>query len=92
MNINDPKQEWKFWLEAAKQNEHAKWLVERYQKRPEIELYDIENDPWELNNIASDSQNASIIKTMKEQLEIWMAEQQDEGLSVDREFEQNTKL
>lgn len=92
MNLNDPKQEWKFWIEASKQDERSKWLVERYQKRPPIELYNIKEDPWELNNIASDPQNAFIIENMKKQLKKWMAEQQDNGLSVDAEFKQNTYL
>jgi arylsulfatase A-like enzyme len=41
------------------------------------ELYDLENDPWELRNIAQDPRNAEVIAEMKALLLSWMAETED---------------
>lgn len=39
----------------------------------EVELYDIVNDPHELNNLAADAQSQAIRAKLLEQLEGWMA-------------------
>ena len=41
------------------------------------ELYDLENDPWELRNVAQDPKNAEVIVEMKALLLSWMAETED---------------
>lgn len=41
------------------------------------ELYDLENDPWELRNIAHDPKNAEVVAEMKALLLSWMAETED---------------
>jgi len=41
------------------------------------ELYDLENDPWELRNVAQDPKNAEVIAEMKALLLSWMAETED---------------
>lgn len=64
---------------AAKGDQRAAYLVNRYKNRPAIELYNIVNDPSELNNIAGEKENVEIILTLREKLDDWMKEQGDEG-------------
>ena len=41
---------------------------------PEDELYDLENDPWELYNVAHDPANVEIVSEMRRLLAKWMIE------------------
>ena len=86
MNLKNEQSVWASWMESAMQNEQAKTLVNRYVTRPAIEFYNIANDPWELTNLADDTQYASIIKEMKSELEKWMKEQGDTGGKMDVPF------
>ena len=82
----DPENEWQVWtswLESAKTNDKAKFLTEHFVKRPEIEFYDLENDPWELENIANHPEHKGRIAAMKAELERWMDEQGDKGCKLD---------
>lgn len=69
----------KSWIAKASDDTFARHLVERYQHRPEDELYDIVNDPFEMNNLAYDPQHAKIKKALKKKLLKWMEEQGDKG-------------
>lgn len=52
--------------------------VEQYMAvRPRFELYDLEADPWEQNNLASDPQKAVIQNGLHERLITWMRETGD---------------
>jgi len=84
MKEGDQTQVWGFWLESAKTDEFAKFLTERYVRRPEFEFYDLKEDPWELNNIANQPENAGRIATMKTELKRWMDEQGDTGALLDK--------
>lgn len=90
MNLSNPAQVWKYWVESAKTNDQAKFLVDRFEKRPAIEFYDLQEDPWELNNIANAPQYAKKIKSMKTELEKWMKKQGDKGISMDVKKQENT--
>lgn len=37
---------WQSWIVSARTDPYAKWLVDRFVKRPAIEFYDHETDPW----------------------------------------------
>lgn len=54
-----------------------------YQYRPEEELYDLQNDPWELNNLAGDEDRTAIKAEMKKALLDWMAQQGDKGIETE---------
>jgi N-sulfoglucosamine sulfohydrolase len=47
--------------------------------RPVEELYDIANDPWETNNLASDPAHAQTLQTLRGKLESWITETADQG-------------
>ncbi len=59
------------WQYALKQGEGARYgvrTVADYVQRPEFELYDMTNDPWESKNLAADSAFASVLKQLKARL------------------------
>ncbi len=45
------------------------WTVGRYIQRPEFELFDLEQDPYEANNLAEDPEYAEVREAMIEQLQ-----------------------
>lgn len=53
--------------------------------RPAEELYDLENDPWEIHNLASDPAHAIELKQMHDRLELWMKETNDHGRTPEPE-------
>ncbi|MCA9053131.1 MAG: sulfatase [Planctomycetaceae bacterium] len=44
---------------------------------PEYELYDLQNDPWEFHNLASDSAHADTLKRMQSALLEWQSDTND---------------
>lgn len=81
--MKDKDRMWTSWLETVKTDEHARWLMDKYRNRPRLEFYDLEKDPWELNNLASQPRYAKRIRTMQNELERWMKEQGDRGAEMD---------
>jgi uncharacterized sulfatase len=86
MNMNNPVGVWRVWNETAKTNLHAQAMIERYVHRPAVEFYDLQTDPWELNNLASDRKYAKRMAKMEKVLKTWMLQQGDTGVSMDVEF------
>lgn len=74
---------WKSWLEKAKTDPKAANLVKAYQHRPAEEFYDILEDPYELNNLASNPANRSLMDSLRKRLEAWMAQQVDRGMETE---------
>lgn len=56
------------------------WLF----KRPAVELYDLETDPYELKNRADDPALAETRRRLELALDAWMAQQGDKGLATER--------
>jgi N-sulfoglucosamine sulfohydrolase len=54
----------------------ARWFA---SDKPKEELYDTQNDPWEFNNLASDSKYASKLSELRKAHEDWIAEFGDMG-------------
>ncbi len=73
------------WKEVAETDKKAQVLVDRIIKHPEFELYDLKNDPYELNNIALSPENNKILESLKQELFLWLKEQRDTGLGLDHE-------
>lgn len=75
---------YKSWVADKPDSETAAFLVDRYTDRPEFELYDIEKDPYELNNLAYKEEFETIRNNMKRKIDEWMIQQNDEGKSIDQ--------
>ena len=83
---------YKSWIDKAATDSLAKHLVFKFAHRPAEELYDVVNDPLEMNNIANDSRLASVKKDLKERLVKWMEQQGDKGQQTEMEaLEHQTK-
>ena len=71
-----------FWKELGKMNEKGE-LGEPFSKiyfppaRPMFELYDLKNDPNELNNLIDTKENAAVEIELKMQMQEWMAQNRD---------------
>ncbi|MEM7656763.1 MAG: sulfatase-like hydrolase/transferase [Bacteroidota bacterium] len=57
-----------------------------WQTKPAEELYDLENDPWELNNLADDPAYADKKDLLRTQLHQWMLSTHDLGLLPEAEY------
>ncbi len=68
---------WPTWVEKGKSDAFAKETVHRYQWRPAEELYDVINDPFELNNLADQKNLRGIKNDLRLRLLRWMDEQGD---------------
>ena len=75
---------WKSWVAKAETDAHAAWAVNRFQHRPAIEFYDLEEDLFELRNLADEPDYAHEIKAMRDKLDAWMKSQGDTGVATDR--------
>ncbi|MES2597990.1 MAG: sulfatase [Verrucomicrobiota bacterium] len=60
------------WEERAKTDENAAKIVNRYRQRPAEELYDLDVDPFELNNLAGEAAQAGQLQSMRQSLDDWM--------------------
>ncbi|TDQ07499.1 sulfatase family protein [Pedobacter metabolipauper] len=56
-----------------------------YEKRPQEELYNVIQDPYNLNNLANDVQYSSIKKELQEKLKDFMIQQGDKGIQTEME-------
>jgi uncharacterized sulfatase len=77
---------YKSWIQKGKNGDaFAKEQTERYVKRPEWELYNLNSDPHELKNIAENKENKEILSKLKTELEKWMKQQGDLGNKTELE-------
>ncbi len=75
---------WEAWERAATNDVDAAFWKERFVKRPAVEFYDLEKDPWERNNLAGKKKYAKKIAEMRKELEIWMDSQGDLGAEIEK--------
>ncbi len=68
---------------AAEGDGSARKLYAKYHHRPAEELYRVDKDPWEMNNLADKSEYADVKKHLRAELDRWMAEQGDPGAAMD---------
>ena len=60
-------------------------LLEKCHHRPEEELYRVDQDPYEMNNLADDPELQQVKARLRTELKRWMAEQGDTGQAMDNE-------
>jgi arylsulfatase A-like enzyme len=65
------------WHEAGKLNDTQQLLFRNV--RPPEELYDLSNDPYEINNLAEDPRFAGKLEQLGRRLDVWMEETDDKG-------------
>ena len=65
-------------------SDFARSRVERYVKRPAVELFNLKNDPWCLENLAGSPRLAKRKRELSRSLSAWMKEQGDDGDATER--------
>jgi uncharacterized sulfatase len=73
----------KLYAEGGLDTAQAQWMAD---ERPFEELYDLENDPYELCNLADDAKYASVKKKLRSVLEEWMLQTRDTGFLPEPEL------
>src|SRR5262249_22417830 len=63
------------WVNKAKRDPAAKAVVDRYANKPAEELYDLDKDPFELNNVAADPAYAKPLAELREKVKQWRLQQ-----------------
>ncbi|SNY99577.1 sulfatase [Flagellimonas pacifica] len=66
-----------------------------WNEKPVEELYDTENDPWEINNLAEDSTYLSVLERLRKANRDWMSNIKDVGFIPEEEYaeiQSNTPL
>jgi len=77
------------WQRAAERGDgRAIRAIQRNEFRPAEELYDLIQDPWELDNLVDSAEHQGILKDLREALADWMKQQNDPGPSLDVPLEQ----
>lgn len=83
LNTKNSNLAWTTWVAEAAHNDHARELTERIVRKPEIEFYDIRNDPDELKNLADQPEYQASIQNYLARLKAWMDTQGDKGAALD---------
>jgi N-sulfoglucosamine sulfohydrolase len=66
---------WLSWLRLAETDPQAARVIRRHQQRPDEELYDVQADPFELENLALDPAHADVLSTLREKVKLWRLQQ-----------------
>ncbi len=66
-------------IDRMETDSHAKEMVNRLRSRPQHQLYDLQNDPYELNNLAEKPEYSEKVTKFKADIEGWMKQQGDDG-------------
>jgi hypothetical protein len=74
------------WEDAFKAGTTNAVQSKFFQAKPVEELYNTENDPWEVNNIACDPAYEEVLKRMRKAESEWMIEIRDVGLIPEPEY------
>lgn len=68
---------WQSWRDKSFTEEHAAAVLWRYHNHPQEEFYDIEKDPEELHNLATDPNYAEMLRDFRKQTASWRKQQGD---------------
>ncbi|WP_346238858.1 sulfatase-like hydrolase/transferase [Niabella insulamsoli] len=68
------------WYDLYQQGKCNEIQSRFFQAKPVEELYDTENDPWEVHNLASDPQYRKVLSMMRTENKRWMKQTLDAGL------------
>jgi len=76
------------WEEAFREGRTNEVQGRYFLPKPVEELYDTENDPWEINNLADDPVYRKVLLRMRKAESAWMNEVRDAGLIPETEYDQ----
>lgn len=76
-------QSWEDAFKAGKTNEVQS---RDFHEKPVEELYDVDNDPWEINNLAADPEYADVLDRMRNALDNWRIETKDVAVIPETEY------
>ena len=79
--LNNPY--WATWVFESWKDARTYGLVKRYTVRPSEELYHTAQDPYELTNLAANTEMSSQKKRLASELDAWMIAQGDPGADQD---------
>lgn len=71
------------WEAAGKLDQNQLLIMQK--TRPAEELYDLHSDPYELHNLADNPKYAKQLQVMRDRLETWMVETNDQGRAPESE-------
>lgn len=74
---------WKEEFDAGRLNEAQAFF---WKQKPAEELYDIQADPYQINNLAADPAQSSVLERLRGALSEWMISVRDTGLLPEGEF------
>lgn len=74
------------WLAGALAPEQAKWFK---TPKPEEELYDLQQDPYELNNLAEEAALQDTLVFLRNRMDRWIMESNDLGQTSEKVLLQN---
>jgi uncharacterized sulfatase len=66
----------KYFAEGKLTPAQSKWMA---RHRPQEELYDVQNDPHELNNLADNHRYGELLRSFREKLNRWIHQTADQG-------------
>ena len=67
------------WKEAYEKGECNETQSAFWEAKPVEELYDTENDPWEINNLATDAKYKDVLERMRAANKSWVTRINDTG-------------
>ena len=67
----------------AKNDTDAIALLNKFHNRPAEELYRVDEDPYEIRNLAANPEYAGVRERLNTELKRWMREQKDSGVAMD---------
>lgn len=68
---------WPSWEKSAQSDPLAAAVLDRYRHHPAEELYDIQLDPYEQHNLATDPRFAGVLVDLRQRLVEWRRSQSD---------------
>ena len=68
----------KQWTERAETDERAAQVVASHHGRPEYELFDLQKDPHEQNNLAGEQRHQDVRQELLAELKAWIKQQGDQ--------------
>jgi len=69
---------WGAWIKSAETSQEAAQFLHAYHTRPKEELYLVEKDPYEKNNLAYDPRYAEPLASLRAMIQVRMEEVKDE--------------